>query len=270
MALIHRTLGDNEGGKNVPAARLEKAAVVDRQFGLARGCTRRSWRSLPPRVDSTTGSFASVFGGPRTAGFPRGRGAGRLLRYSSDSLAAFGRSGSVCSYNLDRNSRAVQRSLLGVGLTHVAHLVKSCRSRLCVPPTVNFPYSTLNSPQAESVEPTGRATSYRSSSGGTTVQPVVLTAMLVMIAIRASNARGANPGHQIAQVGLNKAPDPYLITAHACDHLGCDVAAWRSQMQSADLRVRRHSADALWEQGVARPCNASSVRFLLGFGICEC
>lgn len=37
VGLIHRTLGDNVCGENVPAAELERAAVVDRQFDLARG-----------------------------------------------------------------------------------------------------------------------------------------------------------------------------------------------------------------------------------------
>lgn len=60
------------------------------------------------------------------------------------------------------------------------------------------------------MEPTGHATSYRSSSGRTTVQPVVLSTMLVMIAISASNARGVDPGHQFAQVGFNKAPQSVL------------------------------------------------------------
>lgn len=46
-----------------------------------------------------------------------------------------------------------------------------------------------------------------------------------MIAIGASNARGVDLGHHFAQVGLNKAPNPYVITAHGRDHLGCDVVA---------------------------------------------
>jgi hypothetical protein len=29
VGVIHRTMGDNEGGRNVPAAQLERAAVVD-------------------------------------------------------------------------------------------------------------------------------------------------------------------------------------------------------------------------------------------------
>lgn len=178
-------------------------------------------------MGTTTGSSASACGALERWD-PRGRGAGRLPRYSTDSLVAFGRSVSGRSYDLDRNSRAVQLSCLGVGMAHVAHLVRWCRRRLCTPPTVNFPYSTLNSPQGFGCSQRVARRPIGHHRVGTTVQPVLLTAVLVMIAISASTARGVNPEYHFAQVGLNKAPNPYGITAHGRDHLGCDVAAWRS------------------------------------------
>lgn len=113
VCLIYRTLGDNKGGKNVPAAQLERAAVVGPSLigsGAAPGdhggrCLPR-WIQLP--------AVPHLHLGASNRGFSPGRGAGRLLRDSTDSLAAFGRScSSDRSFDLDRNSLAVQRSRLG-------------------------------------------------------------------------------------------------------------------------------------------------------------
>lgn len=154
VGLIRKTMGDIDSGKNCPAAQLEKAAVVDPSLiwpGAAPG--DHGGRCLPGGYNYR--QFRICIWGPRTVGFPRSRGAGRSLRYSIDSLAAFGRSGSVRSYDLDRTAARCSARVLGVGLTHVAHLVKWCRRRLCTPPSANFPYSTLSSPQAESVASNG-------------------------------------------------------------------------------------------------------------------
>lgn len=101
----------------------------------------------------------------------------------------------------------------GVGLTHVSHLEKSCRRRLCTPPTGNFPSSTLNSPQAELVE----------SDESRDIPSVIVVregsvhllgwmSMLVTIAIHASNARGVLAEHSFTRVEQG-APGPYVITA---------------------------------------------------------
>jgi hypothetical protein len=63
------------------------------------------------------------------------------------------------------------------------------------------------------LQPTARATSCASSSCGTTVQPVLSDKMLVWIAIKAINASVVNAGQSVAKVGLNKAPNPYVIAA---------------------------------------------------------
>jgi hypothetical protein len=113
VGLIHKTLGDNEGGKNVPAAQLEIAAVVDPSLIWPGAAPGDHGGRCPPGVQLPAVSHLHL-GGLERWGLPRGHGAGRLLRCSTDSLAAFGRScGSDRSFDLDRNPLAVQRSCLG-------------------------------------------------------------------------------------------------------------------------------------------------------------